>query len=308
MNRLATRIPLLLSLALFAGLCILPATALAQYENDTLAVAFGTIARGGIELTLSAGPTGAPGGFTVWWMKQSDFEAGGSQWWPAGAPSQKEAIYTGVPTLHTMDGTLGSFLLSPNQTVEIEIGDIFDETGLTTNSPDELEPGVPYVFCAFANAGNGLAQSDYSVTIGAATLQPGSCIFTQGYWKNHASLWPVSSLTLGTVTYTKTQLLSILGTPAAGNGLLILAHQLIATKLNLANGGNGSACAAAVATADALIGGLVVPPVGGGFLAPSLVTATTQVLDNYNNGLLQPNDCPTPARTSTWGAVKSVYR
>lgn len=33
-----------------------------------------------------------------------------------------------------------------------------------------------------------------------------------GYWKNHPEAWPVSSLKLGTVSYTKTQLLQILNT------------------------------------------------------------------------------------------------
>src|SRR5262245_44270594 len=43
------------------------------------------------------------------------------------------------------------------------------------------------------------------------------CVFTQGYWKNHPDAWPVETLTLGTVTYTKDQLLSIFHTPVAGN-------------------------------------------------------------------------------------------
>jgi len=38
-----------------------------------------------IRLTVTAGASGAPGGFTVWWMKRADFEANGSQWFPSGA-------------------------------------------------------------------------------------------------------------------------------------------------------------------------------------------------------------------------------
>src|SRR5688572_26907655 len=63
------------------------------------------------------------------------------------------------------------------------------------------------------------------------------CVFTQGYWKNHAEAWPVSTLVLGTVSYSQAQLLEILRTPVRGNGLISLAHQLIAAKLNVANGG-----------------------------------------------------------------------
>ena len=123
-----------------------------------------------------------------------------------------------------------------------------------------------------------------------------TCTYTQGFWKNHyADSWPASvvsgGLTLGTVSYTAAELESIFTTPPAGNGLVILAHQLIAAKLNIANGANGSAVAAAIAAADALIGGLVVPPVGGGYLAPAATGALTTTLDNYNNGVTGPGHC-----------------
>ena len=42
-------------------------------------------------------------------------------------------------------------------------------------------------------------------------LQPtpaGVCPLTQGYWKNHSNAWPVNSLTLGSQTYTKAELLT----------------------------------------------------------------------------------------------------
>jgi hypothetical protein len=125
-----------------------------------------------------------------------------------------------------------------------------------------------------------------------------ACTSSQGYWKTHyQGSWPASvlsgGLTLGTVPYTAAQLESILNTPpAGGQGLLILAHQLIAAKLNIANGADGGAVASTIATADALISGLVVPPVGSGSLAPSAVSGLTTTLDNYNNGLIGPGHCP----------------
>ena len=131
-----------------------------------------------------------------------------------------------------------------------------------------------------------------------AIVCAGVCTLGQGYWEHHYPTdWPASvisgGLTLGTVNYTAAQLQSILENDAvAGNGLLALAHQLIAVKLNVANGADGSAVAAAITAADALIGGLVVPPVGGGFLHPSLTGALTQTLDNYIKGLTGPGACP----------------
>lgn len=117
------------------------------------------------------------------------------------------------------------------------------------------------------------------------------CTLTQGYWKNHPDAWPVTSLTLGTVTYTQAQLLEILKTPVRGNGLISLAHQLIAAKLNIAAGASDDAIDDTIDDADALIGGLVIPPVGPGFLSPSTTGSLNNTLDSYNNGLIGPGSC-----------------
>jgi hypothetical protein len=130
------------------------------------------------------------------------------------------------------------------------------------------------------------------------------CTFTQGYWKTHGpdasgnndNEWPAAVLSggmlLGTVLYTADQLQDIFDTPpVGGNGLISLAHQLIAAKLNVANGVDGSAVASAIAAADALIGSLVIPPVGSDSLASSATGALTTELDNYNKGLTGPGHC-----------------
>ncbi len=85
------------------------------------------------------------------------------------------------------------------------------------------------------------------------------CPLGQGYWKNHPSDWPVDTLTLGTVSYTQEELLSILNTPVKGDASLILAYQLIAAKLNAANESNPCSIQATIAAADALIGGRTIP-------------------------------------------------
>jgi len=68
----------------------------------------------------------------------------------------------------------------------------------------------------------------------------GACPLTQGFWKNHTAAWPVSSLTLGGRTYTETELVNLLNTPVRGDASLDLAHQLIATLLDIANGSNSA--------------------------------------------------------------------
>jgi hypothetical protein len=113
---------------------------------------------------------------------------------------------------------------------------------------------------------------------------PGACVRGQGYWKNHPDAWPVTELQLGNVTYTQEQLLAILHQPVRGNGLLILAHQLIAAKLNIAAGADPSCIQDAIAEADALIGDLVIPPIGDGYLSPRDVGSLAGILGQYNEG------------------------
>ena len=122
---------------------------------------------------------------------------------------------------------------------------------------------------------------------------PSHCTLTQGGYKNHYNYlltgFPPGGLTLGTVFYTDSQLNSILQNNAVhGNGLISLAHQLITAELNIYYGSIPSpAVVQAIASANTLIGGLVVPPIGSGFLAPSLTSGLESTLDTFNNS----NDC-----------------
>ena len=89
------------------------------------------------------------------------------------------------------------------------------------------------------------------------------------------------------MSYTQAELLAIFNTPAASNGLISLAHQLIAAKLNVANGAGCEAVDGSIAAADAAIGNLVVPPVGSGSLLPGSTSALTAALTAYNEGELE---------------------
>lgn len=271
-----------------------------------------TVARGHgkIVLDVTAGPSGAPHGFAMYWMTYQDYEDYGSVWPDLlSYPTLRWAFFTGQPTLNTFD-LYDSFILGPNQTIRVEIGDLADETGVNTNMPEELVEGTWYVLCTFAIGGQTSTRSDYSENADATlTLQGSNCTYTQGYWKNHEEAWPVNSLTLGTVNYTKAQLLSILGQPVQGNGLVSMARQLIAAKLNIANGASPAAIASTISAADAQIGSLVVPPVGSGHLSPGSTSSKTQALDNWNNGITGPGHCgETPAAPTSWGRLKSLYR
>ncbi len=286
---------------------------------------------GKLTVTVKAGPTGAPNGFTLWWMKEADFASNGYQWYPYGNGRQGEAAFTGQPTLNTMNGTITDFALGPDESVTIEIGDLFDETGVQTTSPGELQPGVDYVVTAFSNAD--VPQSNpggFSDNLAATTTTSTNCTNTIGFWKTHCGsiygckspdAWPplptcalspgsgLPGVDLGLHCYTKTQLLMILNQPAQGNGLISLAHQLIAAKLNILNGADGSSIASAIATADNMIGSLLIPPIGSDFLDPTSTASLTQTFDDYNNGVTGPGHCAgTALARKTWGELKIRYR
>ena len=126
-----------------------------------------------------------------------------------------------------------------------------------------------------------------------------NCTYTQGYWKTHgpspkgnnSNEWPVTSLALGNVTYTDAQLQAIFDQAVKGNGLISLSHQLIAAKLNVANGADGSAIAGTIADADALIAGLIVPPVGGDSLKSNVTSSLNDALTAFNEGATGPGHC-----------------
>lgn len=261
-----------------------------------------------ITLDVTAGPSGAPAGITVQCIKLDDYQAIGG--WPQTSDTRlMSVVYTGVPTLNTEGGTITSFALGSNQSITIAIGNLFDETGVAgQNALNELQPATLYLVRGFANGEGAVAPSVPSVGVTTTTLFQ-DCTYSYGYWKEHAEAWPAANLTIGSVNYTKAQLILILDQKAGGNGLISLAHQLIAAKLSILNGANDSAVASTIATADALIGNLIIPPVGSGSIKPGVTGQYTQTLDDYAQGVIGPGHCQVvPTRSSTWGQIKSLYR
>ena len=96
---------------------------------------------------------------------------------------------------------------------------------------------------------------------------------------------------LGSQTYTKAELLAILGRATKGDASLILAHQLIAAKLNIANGADGTPVTSTIADADTVLS-LYTGKLPYGFRTNTTngqrMVNDAATLDNYNNGLLTP--------------------
>lgn len=284
-----------------------PAFAGKVSKMDTLRLTCGTASATSIEVNACAGlATGAPAGFSLQWLTATQLAAGpdgilgtadDGTWLDSASPDLCKASFSG-------NANGSTYNLAKGQCTTVQAGDnLFDNPGASSNCADmPLVCGTDYVFRSFAHANSTLFRSDFTGFLFCRTAEcvvDAGCTFTQGYWKTHGPIptgnnsneWPVTDLTLGNVSYTDLQLLSIFNTPAQGNGLLSLAHQLIAAKLNIANGADGTSVAAAIAAADALIGNLVIPPAGAGSLPSSATSSLTGTLDNFNNGLIGPGHC-----------------
>jgi hypothetical protein len=123
----------------------------------------------------------------------------------------------------------------------------------------------------------------------------GTCPLTQGFWKNHPDDWPANfALTIGGKTLLEPALLNILETaPSGGNAALILAHQLIAAELNIANGSDPGAISGTIADALTLLGASCGMSLATCNVAASSTTGQSMVndaaiLDNFNEGKLTP--------------------
>jgi hypothetical protein len=140
----------------------------------------------------------------------------------------------------------------------------------------------------------GAPEGTFTVTVNACDNR---CPLASGFWKNHPSVWPVNTLTLGTIAYTKNQLLIILNTPAGtgkkADASVLLADQLIAAKLNSLNGSPACPIASTIVAADALIGTLPIPlRISPSSYEGQQMIALGATLVNYNIGLLTPGCTP----------------
>ncbi len=115
--------------------------------------------------------------------------------------------------------------------------------------------------------------------------QPGTG--TPGYWKNHPEAWPVATITVGGVVYTKAQAIAWL--EAVGKDkTTTMFSSLVPAKLNVLIGNDGSCVSSTIIAADKWMA--TYGPVGSGVHAASLAWKLGEplhrLMDNYNNGML----------------------
>jgi hypothetical protein len=116
------------------------------------------------------------------------------------------------------------------------------------------------------------------------TTAPGTG--TPGYWKNHPEAWPVESISIGGVIFTKAQALGWMD-KLSKDKTTTMFSSLLSAKLNVLVGNDSSCVAGTITEADAW---MAAHPVGSGVHAASLAWKVGEPLhrqmDNYNNGML----------------------
>lgn len=229
-------------------------------QNESLDVPIlscGNATKTNLELIVTAGTTGAAGGFDIHWMTEADFVANGSEW--------NEEL--GCEMGFSGNGN-DLYILASGESLTLNLEDL-----VAAAECGSVECGVTYVFRVRAkNEGGqgqqgGLNKSDWSVAFSCATTQC-VCTYGLGYWKNHSDdnpggqddVWSALEYKLGEHTYTRAQWNQIFDSnnkdsaDENSNGLVIFAQHLMAAKLNVANGAGNSEIENTISSADALIG------------------------------------------------------
>jgi hypothetical protein len=145
----------------------------------------------------------------------------------------------------------------------------------------------------------GTAVGGFGAILRAEPTTTNTCPIPLTHWRDDPDHWPVETLTLGSQSYDKSELLEIVNTRVNASGerdaSLLLAHQLIAARLNVANGSDPAPVTGTLEDADTLLGGYAGKlPYGVELSSPAgrAMSGDASVLKDYNHGNLTPGCGP----------------
>jgi hypothetical protein len=132
-------------------------------------------------------------------------------------------------------------------------------------------------------------------------------VASAGFWKNHLEAWPVEEVTIGGITYSKSEAGKLLSN--GNDKSKTMFRSLLSAKLNIANGSDASCVADTVLAADQWMAanGPVNSGVKGNSTAWKEGAPLHALLENYNNGELcaqERNQSKTPVAVSTGFAAR----
>jgi hypothetical protein len=153
-----------------------------------------------------------------------------------------------------------------------------------TVDSDGVADGVGNSTATMTLSGAADANTDFGFFVTPVT-QPGTG--TPGYWKNHPEAWPVASITVSGVSYTRDQAIAWLE-KVGKDRTITMFSSLVSAKLNAIVGNDDSCVAGTIAAADSWMA--TYGPVGSSVHAASFAWKVGEplhrLMDNYNNGML----------------------
>jgi hypothetical protein len=133
--------------------------------------------------------------------------------------------------------------------------------------------------------------TDTATSTPSPSATPADCTFGAGFWKTNPDAWPVSSITVGFVTYTREEAIEIMEMPALGDATIILFGHLVPAKLSILSGADGSSINETISAADDWLfanGGVGSDPQGEAREEGIMLAAE---LEAFNNGTTGPTTC-----------------
>jgi hypothetical protein len=179
-------------------------------------------------------------------------------------------------SIYTLGGCAVPPVLTSGTTFSCAIGPFAARTGTHTNS-------------ATASGTYGtttVSDTDIAIYTGSSCdTSTGGCVRSPGYWKNHPDAWPVSSITIGGKTYSRTDAISLMNKEVRGDKTYTLFRALVSARLNVLAGANSSCITDTITAADAWMRlHRVGSAVTGDRDAWKIGEPLYIKLDDYNNG------------------------
>jgi hypothetical protein len=155
--------------------------------------------------------------------------------------------------------------------------------GKDNDGDGQIDENCPQEICTDGLDNDGDGQIDE----GCVVTNPGTG--TPGYWMNHPEAWPVETITIGGIVYSKADAIALMKQSVSDDKTLTLFAALVSAKLNLLIGNDGTCVGQTIVDADAW---MAAHPAGSGVHAGTDGSPWREGeplylrLDDYNNGLL----------------------
>lgn len=118
-----------------SSVLVSPVSAGKLSKMSTPTLTCGTASKVSIQITFTAGATGAPAGFSLQWTTLTDYVAHGSVWPSSDDPTLCKASFSG-------NANGSRYNLGPGESVTVEVGDLLFDNGTSASCVEPLVCGT----------------------------------------------------------------------------------------------------------------------------------------------------------------------